>query len=383
MADTLATPARTVLPSAEPSALGLDPDRLEQLYAMIEAQIAAGRYPGAQLAIARHGKLAAFRTFGQARIDPQTPATDETLWLLFSQTKPVVSAAIWQLVDQGALSFDDKIADHIPEFARHGKGLITVHQVITHQGGFPDATVSPAAWADHARLRDEVCNFALQWAPGTRMKYHGLSAQWVLAALIEASTGRDYRDVIRRDLLEPLGLDDLHVGVPSALQGRCADMHAPGDGAAPPTVAELINTPEWRAAGVPGAGGYATAAAMAAFYQLLLGEGALNGIRVLSPRVVQLATRNHTGERLDEQQGVAMHRGLGVYVRGTEGGNRALGTLAAPRTFGHGGAGSSQSWADPDSGLSFTYLSNLRHGAWHDQRMDKLSNLVHAAMVAP
>ena len=138
---------------------------LERLYAAIEAHIAAGRYPGAQLAIARHGKLAAFRTFGQARADPATPATDRTLWLLFSQTKPVVSAAVWQLVDQGALSFADKIADHIPEFARHGKGLITVQQVIAHQGGFPDATVSPAAWADHARLRAEVCDFALQWDP--------------------------------------------------------------------------------------------------------------------------------------------------------------------------------------------------------------------------
>src|SRR4051794_39208563 len=105
MADTLATPTQAVLPSAEPAALGLDPDRLAQLYATIEAQIAAGRYPGAQIAIARHGKLAAFRTFGQARIDPPTPATDQTLWLLFSQTKPVVGAAIWQLVDQGALSF--------------------------------------------------------------------------------------------------------------------------------------------------------------------------------------------------------------------------------------------------------------------------------------
>jgi len=383
MADTLAAPVRTVLPSTEPSALGLDPDRLEQLYATVEAHIAAGRYPGAQLAIARHGKLAAFRTFGQARIDPPTSAADRTLWLLFSQTKPVVSAAIWQLVDRGALSFADKIADHIPEFARHGKGLITVHQVITHQGGFPDANVSPAAWADHARLRDEVCDFALQWEPGTRMKYHGLSAHWVLAALIEAITGRDYREVIRHDLLDPLGLDDLRVGVPGELQGRCADMHTPGDGGAALIGSESVNSAEFRAAGVPGGGGYATAAAMAAFYQLLVGEGALNGTRVLSLRVVQLATRNHTGERLDELQGVAMHRGLGVYVRGTEGGNRALGTLAAPRTFGHGGAGSSQSWADPDSGLSFTYLSNVRHGAWHDQRMDKLSNLVHAALIEP
>ena len=382
MADTLDARARTVLPSAEPAALGLDPDRLERLYATIEAHIAEGRYPGAQLAIARHGKLAALRTFGEARIDPPTAATERTLWLLFSQTKPVVGAAIWQLVDQGALSFADKIADHLPEFARHGKGLITVQQVVTHQGGFPDASVSPAAWEDHERLRAEVCDFALQWEPGTRMKYHGLSAHWVLAALIEAITGRDYREVIRRDLLDPLGLDDLRVGVSPELQDRCADMHAPGDGQASPG-AEAINAPAWRAAGVPGAGGYATAAAMAAFYQLLLGEGRLNGTRVLSPRVVQLATRNHTGERLDELQGVAMHRGLGVYVRGVEGGARALGTLAAPRTFGHGGAGSSQSWGDPDSGLSFTYLSNTRHGAWHDQRMDKLSNLVHAALVEP
>jgi CubicO group peptidase (beta-lactamase class C family) len=381
MADTLADPVQTVLPCAEPADLGLDPDRLARLYAAVEAHIAEGCYPGAQLAIARHGKLAAFRTFGQARVDPPTPGTDRTLWLLYSQTKPVVSAAIWQLVDQGALSFADKIADHLPEFARHGKGLITVQQVITHQGGFPDATVSPAAWADHARLRAEVCDFALQWEPGTRMKYHGLSAHWVLAVLIEALTGRDYREVLRRDLLDPLGLDDLRVGVPPELHGRCADMHTAGDGAAVPTGADMVNTPEWRAAGVPGGGGYATAAAMAAFYQLLLAGGALHGTRVLSPRVVQLATRNHTGERLDELQGVAMHRGLGVYVRGTEGGTRALGTLAPPRTFGHGGAGSSQSWGDPDSGLSFTYLSNTRHGAWHDQRMDKLSNLVHAALV--
>ena len=383
MADTVAEQAQAVLPGAAPAALGLDPDRLERLYAAVEAQIADGRYPGAQLAIARHGKLAAFRTFGRARVEPATPATDRTLWLLFSQTKPVVGAAVWQLVDQGALSFADRVADHIPEFARHGKGLVTVQQVITHQGGFPDATVSPAAWADHERLRAEVCDFPLQWEPGTRMKYHGLSAHWVLAALIEAITGRDYRDVIRRDLLDPLGLDDLRVGVPAELQDRCADMLAPGDGGDATIGTESVNAPAFRAAGVPGGGGYATAAAMAAFYQMLLGEGQLNGVRVLSPRVVQLATRNHTGERIDELQGVAMHRGLGVYVRGTEGGSRALGTLAPPRTFGHGGAGSSQSWADPDSGLSFTYLSNVRHGPWHDQRMDRLSNLVHAALVAP
>src|SRR4051794_14352080 len=114
MADSLAEKAQAVLPSAEPGSLGLDPDRLERLYAMVEAHVADGRYPGAQVAIARHGRLAAFRTFGRARVDPPTPASDQTLWLLYSQTKPVVTAAVWQLVDQGALSFADKVADHIP-----------------------------------------------------------------------------------------------------------------------------------------------------------------------------------------------------------------------------------------------------------------------------
>src|SRR5205809_872997 len=81
-----------------------------------------------------------------------------TLWLLFSQTKMVTAAALWQLVDQGALSFADKVADHIPEFARHGKGDVTVYHLLTHQGGFPNARPGPEVWADHARLREAVCD---------------------------------------------------------------------------------------------------------------------------------------------------------------------------------------------------------------------------------
>jgi CubicO group peptidase (beta-lactamase class C family) len=141
------------------------------------------------------------------------------------------------------------------------------------------------------------------------------------------------------------------------------------------------NTPEFRAAGVPGGGGYATADAMATFYQMLLAGGRLNGRRVLSQRVVELATRNHTGDRFDEQMKMPMHRGLGPHVRGTTATIRGLGTLAHPTTFGHGGAGSSYSWADPDSGVSFSYLTNCRSDEpWHGRRLDHISNLVHAAI---
>ena len=370
----------TVLPRADAASLGLDPARIDRLYTVIEGHMAEGRYPGAQVAIARHGRLAALRTFGQACIAPvATAATDDSLWLLYSQTKMVTAAALWRLVDDGALSFADRVADHLPEFARHGKGDIPIFQLLSHQGGFPNAQVDPECWTDHGRLRDAVCDFTLEWTPGSHIVYHGASAHWVAAVLIEALTGRDFRAVIRHDLLDPLGIRDLFVGVPPEVQDRCADMHAVEDGRMVPTP---NNTPEFRAAGVPGGGGYATAAAMAAFYQMLLAGGTLNGVRVLSPRVIQYATRNHTGERVDGPTGIAMHRGMTPATRGTSPALRGLGTIAPPATFGHGGAGSSYSWGDPESGLSFTYLSNARlEDPWHIRRMDQLSNIAHAALV--
>lgn len=371
---------RTLLPQSSPEALDLDPTRLDRLFALIERQIAEGRYPGAQIAVARRGRLAAARGFGRARVEPDVPATDATRFLLFSQTKVVTAAAVWQLVDQGALRFTDRIADHVPEFAGNGKGEVTLFQVLTHQGGFPSANVAPPAWVDHELLRRTVCDFSLEWTPGSKVQYHGLSAHWVAAVLIEAITGRDFRDVIRDDLLGPLGLTDIRVGVPEEEQDVCAGMHVMEDGQM--VAREEFNSAAWRAAGVPGGGGYATATAMAAFYQMLLAGGALNGVRVLSPRVIQYVTRNHTGDRVDEGMGMPMHRGIGPHVRGLTPTIRGLGTIASPTTFGHGGAGSSYSWADPESGVSFTYLSNLRADEpWHSVRLDQISNLVHAAIV--
>src|SRR5258708_12428843 len=103
-------PSTPVLPIAEPADLGLNPDRLDDLYATIEGHIADGRYPGSQIAIARHGRLAAARSFGDARIEPsRVPATDDTLWLLYSQTKVVVTTAVWQLADRAPLRFAHRI----------------------------------------------------------------------------------------------------------------------------------------------------------------------------------------------------------------------------------------------------------------------------------
>jgi CubicO group peptidase (beta-lactamase class C family) len=373
-------PEQFPLPSSDIEALGFAQKPLEHLDRLIREHIEQGRYPGAQIALARNGQLALYRTYGDARTEGgRKTAAGDTLFLLFSQTKVLTSAAVWTLVEEGRLSFMDKISEHLPEFAARGKGDITLHQVMTHQGGFPSGDVSRESWADHTRMRAEVCDFSLDWTPGTRLQYHPRAAHLTQAMVIEAVTGRDYRDVIRDSVLAPLGLaNDIFVGVPEAEQKRCADTYAaePRD-----------NSSEFKAAGLPSGGGYATARGMAAFYQMLLGKGRLGsdrggGVRLLSPRLVAYVTKSHTGELGDAAMGgIPMHRGLGPHVRGESDRIRGLGTIGAPQTFGHGGAGTSYSWADPTSGVSFSYLTNyMQEDPWHSARLDRVANLVHAAI---
>lgn len=363
------------LEATDLASAGLDPHAVAGMEALIARHIAEGRYPGAQIALARHGRLAHFHAFGNARTEGAVePASTDTLFLLFSQTKVLTSATVWSLIEDGALSPMDRIADHLPEFAARGKADITLHQVMTHQGGYPSADVTRASWDDHARMRAEVCDFSLDWTPGTRMQYHGRAAHLTQAMVIEAVTGRDYRAVIRERVIAPLGLaDDVFVGVPADQQHRCADTYAPEP---------RDNSAAFRAAGLPHSGGYATARGMAAFYQALLGGGRLGRARILSPRMVAYGTRNHTGEEPDRQmEGIPMHRGLGPHVRGESAHIRGLGTIGSPRSFGHGGVGSSYSWADPDSGLSFSYLTNyVQPDPWHSLRLDRISNIAHAAI---
>src|SRR3954469_8757747 len=372
------------LPSADLESLGIRREQIDRLMALIERHIAEGHYPGCQIALARHGKLGLSKSVGKAPPDPAPrAAADDTLWLLYSNTKVVTAVTLWALAERGLFSFADRIADHVPAFAKNAKGNITVLQTITHQAGFPNAVVAKDAWADHKRLREVVCDFPLEWTPGSKVHYHGLSAHWTLGVLIEALTGKDFRDVIRETVTEPLGLSrELYVGLPETEFGRAADMHEPkpkGDGFQPSADA---NTADWRKSGAPGGAGYGTARAMAALYQMMLNGGELNGTRLVSPRTLQYAIRNHTGDRVDEFMGMPMHRGLGPHLRGTTASIRGLGAFANPGVFGHGGVGTSYCWGDPQSGVSFAYITNNRvPDPWHSQRLDLVSNLIHAAIL--
>jgi CubicO group peptidase (beta-lactamase class C family) len=287
------------------------------------------------------------------------------------------------LHEQGLLRFTDRVADHLPEFAAHGKQDITLFQVITHQGGFPNREVPSHMWRDHAQVRQAVCDFVPEWPAGSKISYHGLSAHWTLAMVIEAATGQDFREVVTAQVLRPLGLqDEIYLGLPESQLPRMSYLYEPDAARGGRLVLRPENASrEWQEAGVPGGGAYGTARGMVALYQMMLQGGRLGEVQLISPRMLDYALRNYTGDRVDEFMGMPMHRGLGPHLRGHSVGIRGLGSMAHPLTFGHGGVGTSYCWADPSSGLSFAYITNARcPDPWHSLRLDQVSNFVHAAI---
>ena len=106
------------IPRASPEALGLDPTKLDRACEIVTSHISDGFHPGAQLAVARRGKLALYRPFGSATVDPSHPVDEATLFPLFSNTKVITAAAVWTLVEEGKLRFSDRVADHVPASRR-------------------------------------------------------------------------------------------------------------------------------------------------------------------------------------------------------------------------------------------------------------------------
>ena len=370
-------PGEFPLPQANPGELNFLPKPLHQLDRLIRQHIDEGRYPGCQIALARHGKLALCRTYGDARVEPnRVAADDDTLWLLFSNTKVLTMAAVWSLAEDGLLSFHDRVADWLPEFAAHGKGEITLFQVATHQAGFPSANVSRESWTDHARMRAEVCGFEPEWPAEAKLQYHGRSAHLTLAMVIEAATGRDYRDVIRERVIAPLGIaDELFVGVPRS-EHIAAPTSTPRPTTSGATTAPSSARPGCRMAAALGRRGDGRLLPDDARpWPARRGAGVFAADdRIRDARLHRRPARRGDGRHPD-------HRGLGPHVRGKGPRIRGLGSIASPWTFGHGGVGTSYCWADPSSGVSFAYLTNyLQPDPWHSARLDRISNLVHAAI---
>ena len=361
-----------------PEDVGIDRKLVDARFERAEKEVREGLLPSAQIAIARNGRIAAMRSFGNVRKGERTePATNETLYCVFSSTKAITSAAAWLLIQEGALDVRRKVAELVPEFARNGKQDVVIEQLFTHTAGFPHAPFVPAEFLDPEKRRARFAAWRLNWEPGTKFEYHPSSSMYVIGDIIERLSGQTYGDYVRTRIALPLGLEDLWVGLPRALHGRLADCEHVGEalteedykklGVPVPPVTEVtedaitgFNRPEVRLAGIPGGGGTMTAAELALFYQALLDGGrGLAGRELWKSETLAMAREIRSGDLRDLMFKKRANRALGLIIAGdADRSYRGFGHTNSELAFGHGGAGGQIAWADPATGISIGYCTN-------------------------
>ncbi|MBM4267204.1 MAG: beta-lactamase family protein [Deltaproteobacteria bacterium] len=361
-----------------PESVGIDPTKLAALLDRAEKEVREGLLPSAQIAIARNGKIAAMRTFGRATFEGrEADATNDTLYCVFSSTKGITSAAAWLMIQEGKLDPKKRVVEYVPEFGTNGKDVVTVEQLMTHTAGFPMAPFPPVDFLDPKKRLQHYARWRLNWEPGSMFVYHPSSSMYVVGEIVERLSGLTYWDFVRKRIAEPLGLDDMWVGLPRRLHGRLADIVHVGNpmtdadfqalGMAPPPLTEVteealthFNRAEVRESGIPGGGGTMTAAELALFYQALLNGGrALGGPEIWKPETIRMAREIRSGDLTDLVFGKRANRSLGLIIAGDDDRNfRGFGHSNSPASFGHNGAGGQIAWADPETGISLGYCTN-------------------------
>ncbi len=350
-------------------AAGIDRAAVDRLVQRAQREIDQGLLPSCQLALAREGEVAVDVSMGEEDAGAR--------YVIFSCTKAITAAAVWRLLGDGRLHRGTRVAEVVPSFGTHGKEVITVEQLLTHTAGFPQAPLGPPEWSDRAARLERFSRWRLNWEPGSRFEYHPTSAHWVLAELVEAVTGTDYRRWIRDQVLVPMGLSHLRLGAPDGEPVEAAEIRIVGE---PPTPDEieavlgvrldlgelqgevtdeaklLFSDPAVLAVGVPGGGAISTAADLAVFYQRLLHDPA----GLFDPEVLRLATGTILCDMPDPILGHPANRTLGLTMAGSPEAAPLLGfgRTGSVSMFGHLGAGGQIAWADPETGLSFAYLTN-------------------------
>lgn len=372
--------------SGEWRAAGLNPGAVETLLKRVAYDVDSGLLEAAQVALARNGRTVVFESFGSAQ--------DDSLTCIFSITKAIVAAAVWLLIQEGALTEKQAVVSVVPEFADNGKQRVTLEQLLTHTGGFPKAPFNPADWFDHHKRLQRFSRWRLDWEPGTRCEYHPTSSFWVLAEVIERVSGMGYQTFVHERVLKPLGLNNIFLGLPESCGTRALPISFWGtsvpaedyknqaftlmaSGEVTEAAVLAFNQQAVRAIGIPGAGALADARDIALLFQAFM-CGDAGTYSIWSDQLLIEVLRVRSGNLQDAMFGCLANRSLGLVVAGDEGRVwRGFGAACSSLTFGHNGAGGQIAWADPDSGMSFCYLtpSHERDLARQWQRSTELSDL--------
>ena len=333
----------------------MDPQGLDRVEALFQEQIDQGTHPGSALAVYRHGKPVLDLFGGVADAEAGLPVNSDTMFILYSSTKPLAAACIHILWERVKLGWDDPVAEHWPGFAKNGKGDVTIRHVLTHQGGFPETPpeLTWDKWHDWNNVVQAMEDIRPDYPAGKVLAYHPRNFGWVLGELVARIDGRSFQQFLREEVTERLEMNDFYVGLPADLESRVSKEHATDDCDHPYQVS-MYNKPEVHQAVHPAGGGIATARDLARFFAMMEGGGTLDGVKILEPETVAEVTTLQV-EGMDLTNERTTKRSLGLSL-----GDPRMGTSLTEdlRTFGHGGAGTSVGWADPDSGLAMAYITN-------------------------
>ena len=384
----LAVPAALTaaeLPMASPESVGVSSERLERLDAAMQRYIDAELLAGTVSLIARDGKVIHVNSQGWRDKENDEPMTDDSIFFIMSMTKPIVSTALMMLYEEGHFLLTDPISDWIPEIAdkkvlvtdQYGthrvpaKTPVTFRHVLSHTAGLdPDrADLNEAELSNLGREDDlestivKRASVPLAFHPGESWQY-GSSTDYV-ALLVERIAGEPLQDFLQREIFSPLQMQDTFYVVPPDKRNRVANVYSP---TGPDRSIELSRTPEYSSRPFFGAeyyggvaGLFSTASDYWRFSQMLLNGGELDGVRLLSPKTINLMISNHTGDHDVYVRGPGYTFGLGFGILSDAGTAR---DPLTPGTFSWGGAWGTIFWVDPVEnmiGIMMTQITSYSH----------------------
>ncbi|MGQ4387128.1 serine hydrolase domain-containing protein [Streptomyces sp. SAS_270] len=399
----------------EPGEAGLDPKALARLDAHFAHLVDDGRLPGYLVALSRHGRVAHLTTYGRRDREAGLPVEIDTLWRMYSMTKPVTSVAALMLLEEGHFRLTDPVARFLPAFADprvyvSGSGRDTrtrpaaqpllIQHLLTHTAGltfgfyhshpvdalYRDAGLESSVpeGANLAETCEVYASLPLQFEPGTEWNYS--VATNVLGRLVEVVSGRDLDEFLAERIFRPLGMDDAGFCVTAEQTGRLAELYGETEegGIAPIAGLPLRGRPRF----LSGSGGMVAGAHdYHRFMEMLRRRGELDGTRLLSPAAVDLMTSNHLpggadirafGSPVQREPGKAgLGFGLGVSVVIDPDVTQSPSSLG---TFSWSGVATTTFWVDPRHDLTVQFLTQVRPTGTHTVGPD-LRRLVHEAIV--
>lgn len=399
----------------DPSEVGLDAKALDRLDQHFAHFVDEGRLPGFLLSVARAGRVAHVATHGRRDLAAGLPVETDTLWRIYSMSKPVTSVAALMLLEEGRLALTDPVSRFLPEFAdpqvyESGSGddirtrpaqPVLIQHLLTHTAGLtfafyhshPVDALYRAANLESSVVPGstlaETCavyaRLPLQFEPGTQWNYS--VATNVLGRVIEQVSGQALDEFLADRVLRPLGMTDTGFCVNGEQADRLAELYGETeDGSIEPIPGLPVKS---RPRFLSGSGGLvSTAHDYHRFMEMLRRGGELDGVRLLSPGTVALMTSNHLpggadlrtfGARPHDEPGNAgVGFGLGVSVVIDP--DRTL-APAGLGTYGWSGVATTTFWVDPGHDLTVQFMTQVRHRTSQPYWQD-LKRLVHEAVVA-